>query len=354
MSQKKSARARRALGLAILGFAVGCGGSPGTATDGGVGGGAAGGSGGVEGASGPEAGTSVAPDGGPERDATVDPAAREALRFVAVGYGSRVRASDDGYTWRGDHAVKSPGGDDDTLLRGVTFGDGRFVAVGGSARGLYMSTANGVDWETSSDEGGWLGGVAYGEGRFVAAGGNGRRVYSEDGRAWTQSAIDYHGAFRDVAYGGGVFVAVGDAGRSARSEDGEAWTEAAAGSEGLVGIAYGAGVFVAVGGGAGRRSADGATWTTASLPGYANNILYAEGRFLAIGGSVGYVSEDGASWSRRELSQAVDHAAYAEGVYVGTRWSVEGAVFLRSLDGLEWARVDTGGNIIADLAGAAP
>ena len=74
-------------------------------------------------------------------------------------------------------------------LEGVTFGGGRFVAVGD--RGTVVHSTDGRSWQaadgTVTDE--YLLGVAYGSGRFVAVGFRGEHgliVHSTDGRSWQQ------------------------------------------------------------------------------------------------------------------------------------------------------------------------
>src|SRR5262245_61384773 len=62
-------------------------------------------------------------------------------------------------------------------LHGVTFGDGRFVAVG--TRGIIIVSVDGAQWQVSdSSTASTLWGVAYGGGRFVAVGEGGTIVTS--------------------------------------------------------------------------------------------------------------------------------------------------------------------------------
>ena len=95
-------------------------------------------------------------------------------------------------------------------------------------------------------------GVAYGDSKFVAVGYGGKIAYSADGNTWTQagtpsfSTSDVNG----VAFANGKFIAVGDSGKIAYSSDGNSWVQSGTtsfGSSIIYGIAYGMGRFVAVG-----------------------------------------------------------------------------------------------------------
>jgi hypothetical protein len=62
-------------------------------------------------------------------------------------------------------------------IRGVTYGGGKFVAVGDSGKIAYSS--DGVNWTAGSGtSSGTLYGVAYGGGKFVAVGASGLMAYS--------------------------------------------------------------------------------------------------------------------------------------------------------------------------------
>ena len=94
--------------------------------------------------------------------------------------------------------------------------------------------------------------ITYGNGRFVAVGEGGRSAYSADGLRWTASSNNAFGTnnINAVTYGGGLFLAVGDNGRMAYSSDGASWTQVADssfGSTAVNGVTWGNGRFVAVG-----------------------------------------------------------------------------------------------------------
>ncbi len=210
------------------------GGAGGGAADGGgvvgSGSGAAGGSGG--------GGAAGGAGGGSTSDAGY-------LITVGVGGDRRYFTVDGNVTIQGDVQDKSPSDPDwadghtDAMIRGLCYGAGRFLAVGGQGDATFRSTRDGASWTTLTTLDGmggrpkasWFGGCAYGGGRFVAAGGNGARCWSANALSWTcpGMSMDFH--HRAVAYGGGRFVTVGNsyaspaAHVSSVSSDGVVWTE---------------------------------------------------------------------------------------------------------------------------------
>ncbi|MCK6547011.1 hypothetical protein L6R52_14270 [Myxococcota bacterium] len=280
--------------------------------------------------------------GAPDAEPGLDAAARDAEvvdatspdtgprvgRFVAVGYAGRRATSLDGITWTDDQQdVPGPGGDDDIQFRGVGFGAGRFVAVGGSSRGRVMWSDDGATWVDASNDRGWLGGVAWTSGRFVAAGGVGRYVRSSDGATWTNPGqlspppINY----RAIAAGGGRWVAVGDMGRRTTTTDGVTWTGDVTGGASLTGVTWAGDRFVAVGS-SGRRvvSLDGATWIDDVTGGGAlRAVTFGDGKIVAVGGARIAISTDGGqSWDDHTSAGAsFTSVAYGNGTFVATGFS---------------------------------
>ena len=230
-------------------------------------------------------------------------------RFVAVGGRSSgssasnltasgmVLHSADGVTW-----TAASGALDGAFLNAVTWNGTRFVAVGGTwswspsestfdVAPVVVHSTDGVTWTDASgtgtlDDSSYLRGVTWGGGRFVAVGqsdasGRATIVHSADGVTWTDAsgadALDDASYLRGVTWGNGVFVAVGtgsdivdtntgeESPRGAmimRSTDGDTWSAvsragALAGS--LRGVTWGGTRFVAVG-----EGADG--WTILTSP----------------------------------------------------------------------------------------
>ena len=266
--------------------------------------------------------------------------------FVVVGEAGRRAVSADGIDWSNDIDDDQPDGDNNWQFRGVTFGNGMFVAVGGGTdggdgfNGRVAWTTDGVSWNQQTDEDGWLGDVAWGDGRFVAAGGAGRVSISTNGTSWSAGTKDFARDFRGIAFGNGRFVAVGDGGRRAVSTDGgNSWASDIDGGEDLTRVAFGNGVFVAVGKN-GRRitSADGATWTDNTTGGPPlQSIIFASERFIASGAGTVMTSPDGASWSTTDTGANVDHIAYGNNLYVATAWKDR---LLSSSDALSWTERD--------------
>jgi photosystem II stability/assembly factor-like uncharacterized protein len=116
--------------------------------------------------------------------------------FVAVGYtGKIIRSTNDGSSWDNVTAVNS------NNLYGVTFGNGTFVAVGQSGT-IIKSTNNGASWSSSSSGGNTLNGVTFGNNIFMAVGEDGRIVKSTDnGANWSSSSSGTTNDLKGVTFG---------------------------------------------------------------------------------------------------------------------------------------------------------
>jgi 6-phosphogluconolactonase (cycloisomerase 2 family) len=230
--------------------------------------------------------------------------------------------SEDGVTW----VAVSLGGIDTTrdAWRAITYGNGRFVAVGycSLSDDCVMYSDDGIEWTSvtpAGDANTWWEAVTYGNGRFVAVARDRERfMYSDDGVTWTAASSKAGGddSWWGVGYGNGLFVAVGECRYSgdcvATSPDGDVWTarSAAGDNDYWQDVTYVNGEFVAVGCIGGSfcggptdttimTSPDGITWATDSAPaataswygvtagagklvgvGYANDtVMYADAGF---------------------------------------------------------------------------
>ncbi|MDC3956320.1 WD40/YVTN/BNR-like repeat-containing protein [Polyangium jinanense] len=159
-------------------------------------------------------------------------------------------------------------GEDETgetrhTLVAVTHGEGRFVAVGyddierADNLPLLMSSADGLSWtrHDASLPRQELHDIAFGNGVFVAVGGTAHptatgasipvALTSDDGVAWTRIDLPTTEPLRHVAFGGGLFVIIDHAGQTFVSTDGRNFTPAAAIPDGysISGITFGAGQF---------------------------------------------------------------------------------------------------------------
>jgi len=209
-------------------------------------------------------------------------------KFVAVGGGLTGHTglcaySTDGETWSKADLPTTVG-----ELHDITYGAGKFVAVG-STGAVY--SVNGTEWEAAnlSISMGFAC-VAYGNGKFVAIGGYTDDIhlfYSLDGVSWNDVSNTFTHPYSSIAFGNGKFVAVSGYGEIAYSEDGTAW-ETAALPESISAIgwrdaAYGNGKFVAISNDKSAWSPDGKTWTAMDMPVSANwaGIAYGDGKFAA-------------------------------------------------------------------------
>src|SRR5437899_12177740 len=97
-------------------------------------------------------------------------------------------------------------------LNGLAYGNVRFVAVGNF--GTFLSSDDAVAWTTRHSGFTILYGVAYGGGAFVAVGfpatGFSTMLTSADGINWTERTPGSVQTLRGAAYGNGTFVTVGE------------------------------------------------------------------------------------------------------------------------------------------------
>jgi hypothetical protein len=259
--------------------------------------------------------------------------------FVAVG-GSGVITSTNGMEWD-YHSVPTPGGS--FPLQGVSYGNGTFVAVGGMYSFGDPQTGY-IRWRTvytSPDARQWtqrvearmipLRGVTFGNGLFVAvgseAGAPGASPFtvttSPDGVTWTTrftGSVPNVPLRAGVTFGGGRFVAAGYG--IFTSDNGIDWDKRD--SANVSDVAYGNGLYVAVGQqGIVVSSTDGLSWRRGpNTGGTFLGIGYGGGVFLASALSQGPVvpdvrwSLDGINWSRHNLGQSVQDVAFGKGRFV--------------------------------------
>jgi hypothetical protein len=277
-----------------------------------------------------DAAVTVTPDAAPAIDTAdalavmpADGPPAGTLVAVVVGYGSRRVSSLDGLKWEHFQEVNPMGGDDHDLLRGVGYGDGVFVAIGGHT----FTSPDGVTWVDhglTPGEGNFISNVAWFNGAFIGAGGNGMRIRSVDhGTSWKVVAPYMSGHFRDLAVGNGVGVAVGHlytgTGVAAITRDGITWMDTIHEGATLNSLAFGNGVFVALGvTGRCSRSTDGVKWTDTTLAGTEGQVVFANNEFIASRGAMVYRSKDGMTWTPTGSSHGV--SAGFNGHYIGFGW----------------------------------
>ncbi len=325
------------------------------------------GAGGAGSDGGTSSGGSSGGEGGFANDAASDgpPMPEPTGYFVAVGYGGRrLRSADTGATWQNDQSDIPNGGDDKYLMRDVGWGGGQWLTAGGF-NGNIKTSPNAITWTTQAAPiGQWFGGVAFGNGIWVAVGGTGRRSSSTNGGATWVDKYDSgaQNGYRALAYGpfmGHRWVGVGDGGRATHTADGVTWGigSGVPGGYDLNEVAYGNGVFVAlVGNGSNNyvRSTDGgATWVSAQLPTGAKGIAFGKGRFVIVGSGQAIESTDGAAWTQHAAAGLDGCVAYGNGTFV----ALTGTRTLTSSDGVAWSsktNVAAGNYIVRVRFGGTP
>jgi hypothetical protein len=246
-------------------------------------------------------------------------------------------------------------------LRSVTYGNGRYVAVGSipdSDFGRIETSEDGVHWtsrvypQTPDTFIFRLNKVTYGNGKFVAAGPS---MYDVSPNLYcSTNGIDWPGEAQargpvdevvDVTYGNGLFVAVGSYNsfggtvfdhNICTSPDGINWTPQDSGAptnafNSIGSIAFGAGRFVAVGvGGYFYTSTFGTNWNRTYVGGAGVN--FCKGLFVSSFGSASnLISTDGLNWSV-STNLYLRGAIYANGTY----FSIWNQNVFTSTDGTNW------------------
>ena len=270
--------------------------------------------------------------------------------FAAVGHQGQRVVSENGADWKNLQLGK-----EGEIYRAAAFGNGAHVAVGNfGGNNILAATRDGATWTSASKEGqykNFIRGLSFGNGGFLAIGGDPGAVgssapfvvQSTDGVTWGDYVnISGRHILRRLAWGNGLFVGVGDRGRRSVSKDGKLWSDSAEAKavDTLVDVTFGAGKFVGVGlHGLRMASEDGLKWPH-RFPGeegeHINSVLWTGERFVAVGQGATYFSPDGLDWKRQENKDAPLIAAHGAGVFVGTQW--KGRILL-SKDAVEWRQV---------------
>lgn len=217
-------------------------------------------------------------------------------RFVAVGVDVML-GSNTGFEWD-----RFPLGIQNTDVRSVAHGNGRFVAVGAKRHimPVIFVSQDGAAWQTAAAHPmvGALNAITFGSGKFVAVGrfatADGTMLgslTSPDGQLWNLHPGEIEATWTGIAYGAGVFAAVGNTpgrgGRIITSRDGANWTEqtiAVSDFQRLESIHFANGHFVAVGEGVVMVSENGRDWQRVLNPEWhLNGVSFGADSFLAVG-----------------------------------------------------------------------
>lgn len=242
----------------------------------------------------------------------------------------------------------------DTYLYDITYGDGRWVAVGASGA-IYTST-DGDHWSaadsgttvalrnvTYSPAAGWM---ALGQGSYLSD----TALYecaiarSSNGTWWTSAITAVNGACRAVAHDGVGRWVLATYKSLYTSTDGTQWDEVDLSNVtfGSVGwIAYGNGTWVAVGRGSDfaqiLASPDGIEWTTqmgsATEPGSFNYVAFGgDGQFVAVSNHALFTSPNGTTWTKIFSFGGAYVVSYGSGSWVIPYYNSS----LVSSDGVAW------------------
>ena len=217
-------------------------------------------------------------------------------QFVAVGETNAISISTNGFNWKSS----SSGGNNH--FEGIAYGNDLFVVVGFYRSNFESSTDPGSGLTFVSTDGirgsivglrdySILSGVTYDHGLFVAVGHDvfgGTIFTSTNGTTWSKSKLGTNiFALSAISSSSDMFVAVGYPGAILTSVDGKNWTSHSSGTfVPLTAVTYGNGVFVATGwGGTILTSLDGRNWTrrNSGTTERLNGITYGNGQFIAVG-----------------------------------------------------------------------
>ncbi|NJK98974.1 MAG: hypothetical protein HC905_32320, partial [Bacteroidales bacterium] len=184
----------------------------------------------------------------------------------------------------------------------LAYNGNTYVAVGTTANsdGAIFTSADWDNWTDNTPVGiKLLNGITYGNGKFVAVGNVDAATFgtvatSTNGTSWTVGNSGVVDALRAVAYGNNKYVAVGNNGRIIYSSDGTSWTSAETGTGyQYYGVSYVNNYFVAVGGSTTlttgktkvKYSTDGVTWTDVSpnIVGHFHSVTYGGGKYVLVG-----------------------------------------------------------------------
>jgi len=284
--------------------------------------------------------------------------------FVAIGENCAIFTSSAGVSWS---PIDSPPCSE-YLLRSITYGKNKFVAVGGNeSKGFITTSPDGITWETNetnvtADLNQDLKDIAYGENILVAVGKGlsdtsvsyGVILASLEGTSWIERSPGTIKSINAVAYGRSTFVAVGEDGIMFSSTDGITWNEVLSSiTQTFNAITYGNNIFVAVGNqGTVLCSPDGITWKrgnkgdkehpkkyppiTADL----NAITYGKGLFVAVGNDGAIFTSSGSEvkvWKPRYsgVTTNIFDITFGNNTFVAV---CEGDYVLTSVDGKSWVK----------------
>tara|TARA_R110000868_G_scaffold404974_1_gene683848 strand:+ start:669 stop:3095 length:2427 start_codon:yes stop_codon:yes gene_type:complete len=169
--------------------------------------------------------------------------------WVAIGSGRSAISSDNGATWTNTTGISALS----SFTAKIAYANGLFVGIG-SLLGDFATSSDGITWVANTPSPATtLTDVVYGNGLFVALGGSGIILTSPDGMTWTQyaGASSASNTWLGLNYGNGTFIAVANTGSDSRamsSTEGTTWLEMSnVPSSAWQSVTYGNNAWVAVG-----------------------------------------------------------------------------------------------------------
>ena len=221
-------------------------------------------------------------------------------KFVAVGMAGTIYISSDGIQWTKQVIYER------STLYSICFINGQFYILA-TERGVHILISSDLENWTTIDIPNTnhitFRKIIYENNQFVIVGDSGEIGISSDGTNWNIITTYASTYFWSVCYGNGLFVAVGtDGGIYVSYNNGANWISVNSGTtEALTGISYGNGMFIAVGdNGCILSSSDGINWNVLSTltTSVILNVKYINHTFYAIGGAgVIITSLDGIEWN---------------------------------------------------------
>ncbi|MDD5772269.1 MAG: hypothetical protein PHX78_02235 [bacterium] len=279
--------------------------------------------------------------------------------FAVVGQSGKIFTSTDGISWL-DRSI----GVNENFMD-VTYGNNKFIAVGGSDTGTVITSVDGVNWSIRNlSNNKYLTKITYSDSTFAAVGssgtgkGNDTIFTSVDGFKWLSEkltdqnpdlgwqrlgSVHTSSRFKDITYGNNLYVAVGSAGKIFTSSDGIKWSPQSLGvTNDLRNIAYGNSTFVAVGNNlTSLISSDGVNWRNQGpkwwRPYRFNGIAYGNNIFVAVG-SNGIIRalNSAFEWPQNSKSgtrQNLNAIACGNNTFVAVG---DFGTILTSVDGIQW------------------
>ena len=257
--------------------------------------------------------------------------------FVGVNdAGTCMYSTDGGKTWSASSTTNMGS------FQSVSFGNGTFVAIRSSGTTAWFSN-NGISWRESSPiktvivddtavaQSLNLYSITYGDGKFVAVGENSGfdgsvelSFWSYDGSTWNDGFIDGETSgnstkYVSIAYGKGVFIAVGGKATSKTTKckisgDGINWSSSLISSteEFWIRVCYGNELFVAVANSNNICAVSkdfGQTWSEYTITETSKlwiDLCYGNGRFMLISSDSDkmFYSYDGINWVVEDIGES--------------------------------------------------